>query len=633
MLNKLNFKTLTLASLLIMLVVMLYVSKDFGITGDEVTQNTYGQLVYKYYATGGQDKSCLEPYGRVDNAFYYGGFYDLLCVVVNKFSPFNEFNTRHFINAIFGFLAILFAARLARFFKGWDAALLTVWFLFLSPRFFGECMNNPKDIPFALGMLMGVFYICRFVAAFPKPTWKHAAGVAVAIGFAIGARVGGILLIPFLAFAVLLKYMFEWKKDYAIASKEIIRLALTCAGICVAGYFLGLIFWPYALQAPLSNPFKSLDEMSKFSVSISMLFEDKRLISQQVPWYYIPKYIFISSPIIILLGFVISPYLLLVKKYQKSLLIFLFFAAIFPVFYVIYKKSPLYDGWRHLLFVYPPLAVISSLAFVTIIDQFKSKAVQYACCALLFIGLALPAKFTLANHPNEIVYFNEFTGGVNGAFGYYETDYYMNSIKQGTYELAKMKDLFNTKDTVIIGSNAAEPVVEYLKAINPRLVCLYVRYNQRYEKPWKYAVFYSRYIDKAMLQNGHFPPEGTIGTIKADNAPLCAIVQNDADLAGYKAHQFLKAQNLDSAIYYFEKHFQESPKDESSMDSYAEAFARKGKIDDAVTVVNNKLKINPDDLQTYQLLINIYKSIGDKVREQQTISKARAIAAQQEGEE
>ena len=38
-------------------------------------------------------------------------------------------------------------------------------------------------------------------------------------------------------------------------------------------------------------------------------------------------------------------------------------------------------------------------------------------------------------------------------------------------------------------------------------------------------------------------------------------------------------------------------------------------------------------MQSYQLLINIYKAMGDKVHEQQTKAKVRAIEAQQESRE
>jgi hypothetical protein len=111
-----------------------------------------------------------------------------------------------------------------------------------------------------------------------------------------------------------------------------------------------------------------------------MLFEDKRIISDKVPWYYIPKWIFISSPLIVLLGIVLSPWLLVSKQYKMAMITFLFFAAIFPVAYVIYKKSPLYDGWRHLFFVYPPLVVLSALTFISIIAKMGGKVGKVRYC-------------------------------------------------------------------------------------------------------------------------------------------------------------------------------------------------------------------------------------------------------------
>ena len=632
MFNKINFKTLTLISLAIMMVAMLWASKDFGITGDEITQNTYGDKVYSYYATGGKDKSCLEAFGRISNAFYYGGFYDLLCVTVNNIlKPADPFNVRHFINAIFGFFIIVFGVRYARFLRGWDAAFLVAWFMFLSPRFFGESMNNPKDVPYALGMLMGAYYISRLVAAFPKITWKNVAGVAVAIGLAISIRVGGLLLIPFLAMAVFFQYVFTWRKEYKIGSPEIKKLVLYCVIASVVGYAIGLVFWPYALQDPLSNPFTALHGMTQFSTSIGMLFNDNKILSDNVPWYYIPKWLSITTPVIILAGIVLSPYLFVSKEYKPAQISFLFFVALFPLFYVIYKKSPLYDGWRHLFFIYPPLVIMSGLAFITLIGKVKNQYGKYAFAAVIFIGLALPAKWCLANYPNEIVYFNELEGGVNGAYGYYETDYYMNSLKQGTYKLAEMKGLFTTKDSLQIATNAAEPVVEYFKRINPRISVIYVRYPQRYERKWDYALFYTRFMDKELLQNGFFPPANCIYTVKADNAPLCAVLKADPEMLAYKASQFLKANNFDSAIVYYEQHLKQDPNDESSYDNYAIALASKSRIPEAIAALQKKLKMDAEDLSSYQVLINIYRAIGDKQHEQEAASTAQAIQEKQQG--
>ncbi len=632
--SKFNFRLATWISLAVMLLVMLYASKDFGISGDEITQNTYGEKVYQYYATMGSDKSCLEPFGRITNAFYYGGFYDLVCVAVNKFSPFDPFNTRHFIDALCGFFIIVFAVRMARMFRGWDAALLAAWFLFLSPRFFGESMNNPKDVPFALGMLTGAYYICRFVRAFPKPTWRDVLGLTLSIAFAISIRVGGLLLIPFLGVAVLLQYFWEWKKQYAMGSKEVKQLIVRCAIASIGGYLLGLVFWPYALQDPLNNPLTALGEMSKFSTNIRMLFAGKNIVSEQVPWNYIPQWLFITTPVIILLGIVLSPYLFVSKEYKFPQLAFLFFVALFPLFYIIYKKSPLYDGWRHLFFIYPPLIIIAALTFITFIGKMKNNVGKYSIVGLLVIGLLLPARWSIANHPNEIVYFNELQGGIKGAYGYYETDYYMNSLKQGAYKLAELEKLATTKDTLWVGTNAVEPVAYYFSRINPRIQVAYIRYYQRYEKKWDYALFYTRFLDKDLLQNDHFPSSDAIYTIKADGVPLCAIVKADPEQLAFRANEFMKVNNFDSAIVMYAAHLKKHPDDETSYSGYAIALANKGMLKEAADALNTGLKYTPNDLQVYSLLIKIYGAMGDKANEQKAMMRAQEIqsAAQEDVE-
>lgn len=348
-------------------------------------------------------------------------------------------------------------------------------------------------------------------------------------------------------------------------------------------------------------------------------------MSENVPWYYIPQWLFISTPVIILLGVVLSPYLFISKEYKFPQLSFLFFAALFPLFYIIYKKSPLYDGWRHLFFIYPPLMTLSALTFISLINKLKNKYGKYAVAGLLVIGLALPAKWCIANHPNEIVYFNEIVGGVNGAYGYYETDYYMNSLKQASYKLAKMEDLFHTKDTIVVATNAIEPVIHYFSIINPKIVCAYIRYYQRYEKKWDYALIYTRFLDKDLLQNNHFPPANTIAVIKADNVPLCAIVKKDPEHLAFKANEFMKTNNFDSAIVYFDKHLQKEPNDETAYDNYAIALANKGKINEAINAINNKLKFTPNDAQSYELLSKLYQAIGDKVNAQRAATRVQEI--------
>ncbi len=628
-LNNLNFKKITLITLGVMLLVMLWVSKDYGISGDEYTQNTYGEHVYNYYATFGEDKGAL----TFKNVYNYGGFFDLLCVAVNKVLPTDEYNTRHFITAIFGFLAIVFAVLLAKFYKGWGAAFLTALFMFFTPRFFGESMYNPKDIPFALGMVMGVYFICRFVAAFPKPSWKDALWVALSIGFAIGIRVGGLLLIPFLFVAIGIEYVFDWRKHYELFGAEIKRLAIYTIGICIVGYFSGLIFWPFALESPLQNPFTALSEMSNFSVGIRMLFGDKHIMSQNVTGGYIPTWIGLTTPIIILLGMLLSPWLFVSKQYKFHKLLFLFFVALFPWLYIVYKHSPLYDGWRHLLFIYPMLVVISALTFTSAIEYVQNKSVKYVIAGLVTIGLILPARWSIANHPNQVVYFNELAGGIDGAYGYYETDYYMNSIKQAFYKLAKEKDLYNTKDSVIIVTNCIEPMWQYVASLkNPRVVADYVRYRERETKPYTYGIFFSRFIDRQLLQNGYYPPANTIITIKADNTPLAVVTKADPEQNAYKANQYYEAKDYANAVVYYQKALAKDAKNETLYLNYAIALASTGHMNEAINATNEYLKMVPEDMNGYQILVQLYKAIGDMQSAQRAMTTAQSIMQEQEGE-
>jgi tetratricopeptide (TPR) repeat protein len=632
--NKFNFRIATLVSLAIMCVVMLWVSKDFGITGDEYTQNTYGQKVFDYYASFGKDKSCLS----YSNVYYYGGMFDMLCVVVNKVVHLDEYNVRHFIIAICGFLMILVSSLLAKEFKGWGAGFLTAWFLFLSPRMFGESMNNPKDVPFALSMILGIYFIYRFLRAFPKPTWKDSLWLALSIGLAIEIRIGGLLLIPFLAVGVALQYFFEWRKQYSLGSAEVRKYAIRCIVVCIVGYIAGLIFWPYGLEGPVDHPLVALGEMSKFATGIRMLFDDNHIMSSNIPWYYIPKWITITSPIIVLVGIYASPVLFFLKKFKFHELAFLFFVALFPLVYVIYKKSPLYDGWRHMLFIYPALVVLGALTFSTVMEMIRAKAGKYALAAVIALGLLLPARWSIANHPNEIVYFNELQGGIDGAFGYYETDYYMNGLKQAAYKLAKEKDLYNIKDTVRIGTNCVNPLWHYVSTINPKIQCVYVRYPQRYEKKWDYGLFYSRFLSKDLLQNGYFPSADAFDVIKADHTPLYSICKwTDADNNVFLAHEALQAKDVANACAYYEKALAADPKNETIYDNYAIALYSSQTMEGvkkALDVINRALKADPSDIQAYQIAVALYNATGDKEHAQQAeATMNELIMKEREGQE
>jgi hypothetical protein len=73
--------------------------------------------------------------------------------------------------------------------------------------------------------------------------------------------------------------------------------------ILLIGYFAGLLFWPFALQNVFQHPLESLGVMEHYKVSIRQIFEGEWLWSTQLPWYYLPKWLLISTPEFLFFGF------------------------------------------------------------------------------------------------------------------------------------------------------------------------------------------------------------------------------------------------------------------------------------------------------------------------------------------
>lgn len=127
-----------------LLPVMILASFDFGVTWDELSRHEYGIKVWEFIRGLRPRSSFAETGGHV-----YPGLFDTICAAAADWLPWNRFTIRHVINAIFGWVGIVYCGRLAgRLFGPWAAALGAL-LLALSPRYFAASMNNPKDLPFA----------------------------------------------------------------------------------------------------------------------------------------------------------------------------------------------------------------------------------------------------------------------------------------------------------------------------------------------------------------------------------------------------------------------------------------------------------------------------------------------------
>ncbi|MDR2120909.1 MAG: hypothetical protein LBP64_08585 [Tannerella sp.] len=516
-------------------------SLDAGNSGDEDSYRIpQGNHVLDFYQSGGRDSTGLYLGSR-----YYGASFDVATAFVNRTLGIEEIHvTRHLFNAFFGWTAILFAGLIACRVGGWRAGVMTMALLFLSPRFLGHAYNNPKDIPFAAAITAGCYFMMRFFGRFPDVKIKTAVCLALSIALAVSIRIGGLILFGYFGVFGLIYladiYFAGRKQDpkeaVRLLGRRVPRLLLYGFAICVTGYFAGLILWPYALMSPVAHPLEAFKAMSFYSTSLGQLFEGYYTMSADLPRYYTPKYILITTPLAVTLGAMVYLFAGGLKRAVRPATFMIYFAFAFPVFWIAYTGANVYGGWRHALFVCPPMAVAAGLGFNALAERAKRRYLKTALIALPFALLAMPAAHIVRNHPHEYVYFNALAGGIDGAYGNYETDYYFHSTRAAAewVKANARKSGLETGDKIVVGSWHSASVEYFLRKDTARFRTAFVRWRERSTTDWDYAIFPLVGMTPQIIKSAHFPPSNTVHTIKVDDKPICLILKR-SDKSAYRA--------------------------------------------------------------------------------------------------
>ncbi len=611
-------------------VLMWWLSLGSGINEDDKYQVDYSEKLVAWYTTLGRDSSALHV--EKGNMHYYGGFFDLTTGLINHalgFVPKEEayHDVRHLFIALLGFLGLLFTALLGRELAGWRLAILVLLMGFLSPRYLGHSLMNPKDIPFAAGVAMSLYFLVRWLRAMPKPSWGILAGLAGGIGLALGVRSGGLILFGYVGLFALLDFVRKHGGVRALFTQRqsTFKYLLYGGGVLLAGFFLGMLFWPYGMQAPIAHTLEALEAFAKFGTRIRVLFEGESVMSDNLPWYYPLSWIYRSVPLSVLLGFVAGLLLLprLLRRYDPLVVGLALFAFFFPIVYVIAKDSILYDGWRHLIFVYPGMLLFSAAAWLYLVDRFREKMqMRYVILGIFTLSLLEPAWFIVRNSSYPYVYFNPLAGGISHAFGRYETDYWGVSVRQAVEEMERrgLIPKEGEKPLEVVSSfwyNASL----YLRKHGQRVHTDYVRYNNRFDKRWDYALFPSRYLRGPHLQAGTWPTSRSIAAVKAQGVPLTAIYRADGD-EPFEAARAIKAKEWATAIPLLEREVQKHSDNEWAWQSLAMAYLNSGQAPKALQAAEKLLEVAPDNLSGLYFLALAKLNTGKVAEAEKHLRKA-----------
>jgi hypothetical protein len=408
---------------------------NYGLCWDEEDARKIGIVSYDYVFSGNK---ALLTYG----CRTYGVAIELPLVMIEKAFGLHDIRdiylARHLLIHLFFLTSAFFCFLLVDFLYG-NKLLASIGFLLvvLSPIFYAHSFFNSKDISSA-----ALFMICFYLnaVAFNKQKIKHFILLGVGIGLLINIRIMGVLLFGCILGFLLLDFFMAiiQKTDY----KKTIKLVLAFLLATILSLYIS---WPYLWENPISNFVFAFKNMTKFPWEGTVLFNGNFIRSAQLPWYYVPVWIAITTPIYYLIaGF--GAVILLFIKFSKKPFDFLsntiirnnlFYIVCFfaPISAVIILKSTLYDGWRHLFFIYPSFALLSIFGINFLLQtKFKNFIIIITFVYFSFVGW-----FMIKNNPFQQVYFNElfFNKPPEYIRTHFEFDYWGASYKQSLEYILK----------------------------------------------------------------------------------------------------------------------------------------------------------------------------------------------------
>jgi hypothetical protein len=209
---------------------------------------------------------------------------------------------------------------------------------------------------------------------------------------------------------------------------------------------MGLV-WPWSVVSPL-NPFHAVEYFSNFfEKPWRELFDSQLLLVPDMPRSYVPTLVVLQTPVLMLalgLGGTLGALFAAARgdksgddAGRRAALFAVALAAILPILITVATRPAMYNGIRHFLFTFPPLAVLGGVAGAWIAERLRRRgSAAIIAGALVFAaGIAAPVAEMIRLHPYQYTYFNHIIGGVAGARPHYMIDYWGLSMTQASRQL------------------------------------------------------------------------------------------------------------------------------------------------------------------------------------------------------
>jgi hypothetical protein len=511
------------------IIVGLLIVHDFGVSYDEPEYYLYAQNSVDAYQSffalayspdfGPHD---LPNYGPAFIIFPELAIRVLRLIFPDIFTA-NVWHFSYFFLFQLGGLCLYSLAR--RWFRHWSA-----WGILLlytsQPLLWGHAFINPKDIPFMVFCLFTLWSGFRLADSFgaqnievslrlpkistfsiPRFTVKESlpflrSPQLILAGVLFGMTMSIRLLGPLPGLIVILYLAFTLGQK----SLHVIIAYLICAIIAM------FLTWPFLWPNPIDHWMDSLVLMVNFPWPARVLFSGQFYDPDNLPLSYLPILLNLqlTEPLLILiyLGLIVLVYSLLRKHVKLDLLLVVIIGVLLPLTGLILSRATMYDNFRQILFVLPPLILLAGLSLDLIFSLLQPAILRL----VLLIALAAPGFYAIVQlHPYQYIYYNSFVGGTGGALRKFELDYWFTAYHEAALWLNK-----NAPANSRIGGNGPTYLLDiYLR---PDMV---LQPDRKPNEQYDYFTSTSRYNEDLTF----YPNASVVYSIEREGAVLTVIKQ------------------------------------------------------------------------------------------------------------
>jgi hypothetical protein len=257
--------------------------------------------------------------------------------------------------------------------------------------------------------------------------------ICVAILLIMGSR-------PAIIFPISLSFLFAFAFLWKIKKVRIVEILKSFLPILVFLIVSTPLMLPQFLSEPRISLLRLLGVSSEFpwtgtTFTAGKLYEASFSIDYYLLW------LFAQTPLIILAFFSLGMFFFFKNIWKDrssdtNFVLLIFFIQFMTVpLYALIVQSAIYNGLRHILFIYPAIAFFAAFGFVSLWQVLKSPLQKKVMAFFLVVSILTPNIESLILRPFQQLYFNPVISALFTVSTSWETEFLGTSLREAIQKI------------------------------------------------------------------------------------------------------------------------------------------------------------------------------------------------------